>query len=302
MHFRKLLTICFGLSFVTATFLATGCAPLSGKTSVSGPGTLSIVSLGTGDPDNVTIRAQKAIAAADVVFTMGGRSDRYGELLKGKEVHDAGHRLFVKASGEAKRLSSHPVAAGSNEPKRRSSGDDRRMRKSPEQIAAQQEETRRIIRDAVAAGRHVAILDNGDPTIFGPHIGYIREFADLNPVIVPGLSSFNAANAALQTSVVDGSSRTVALSLGRLDNGRDEILTRMISEGTTLAFFMVRDLDAFISGLNARLPGDTPAAIVADAGAGSRQRVIRGTLDTILAKTAGEKLPAYLLYVGDCLR
>ncbi len=302
MHFRRLSMTCFGLFFVIAAFAAAGCASLSGESAVTGPGSLSLVSLGTGDLDNMTIRAQKAIAAADVVFTMGGRSDRYGDLLKGKEVHDAGHRLFVKASGEAKRLSSHPVAAGSNEPKRRSSGDDRRMRKSPEQIAAQQEETRRIIRDAVAAGRHVAILDNGDPTIFGPHIGYIREFADLNPVIVPGLSSFNAANAALQTSVVDGSSRTVALSLGRLDNGRDEILTRMISEGTTLAFFMVRDLDAFISGLNARLPGDTPVAIVTDAGDRAHQQVFRGTLDTILTKTEGKKLPNYLLYVGDCLR
>jgi len=130
----------------------------------------------------------------------------------------------------------------------------------------------------------------------------MREFADLNPEIVPGLSSFNAANAALQTSVVAGESRVVALTIGRLDNGRDEIVARMIGEGSTLAFFMVRDLEVFIDGLNARLPGNTPVAIVAQAGSRARQKIIRGTLDTILSRIGEEKLPAYLLYVGESLR
>jgi siroheme synthase len=303
MRYFKLSMVFLGLLPIIFLATTTGCAPVSGNTMSPGAGTLSLVSVGTGDPDNMTIRARKTIMAADIVFTMGARTERYGDLLRGKPVHDAGHRLFASAATAGHtgpRLDRKTKMV--NKQKNKPAGDGHWMRKSPAQIAAQQEETRRIIRDAVAAGKHVVILDNGDPTIFGPHIDYMREFTDLNPEIVPGLSSFNAANAALQTSVVGGSTRAVTLTMGRLDNGRDEILARMIAEGTTLAFFMVRDLDAFIAGLNARLPGNTPVAIVGEAGSRQRQRVIRATLDTILANVGEEKLPAYLLYVGGFLR
>lgn len=240
------------------------------------PGKLALVSMGTGDPDNMTIRAQKTIAAADIFFTMGGRSDRYGDLVKGKPVYDAEHGLFGK--------------------------DGARPRKSAEDAEKLRVENRRIIREAVAAGKNVVILDNGDPTIFGPQIGYMEEFADLNPEIVPGISSFNAANAALQTSVVNGAARAVMLTSGSLNDGRDDSLARALNDGVTLALFMVRDLDAFISAIGAKVSRDMPVAIVSNAGSREQERVIRGTLDTILKTVGSEKMGAYLLYIGDSVK
>jgi precorrin-4/cobalt-precorrin-4 C11-methyltransferase len=298
------LSLAFFFSIMIVGLAITGCASQRVNAQPPAKGTLSLVSMGAGDPDNMTLRAQKAIAAADIVFTMGARTDRYGDILTGKLVYDAGHRLFyygASQGGSGASRSGQKVKALDGQ-KRKPAGQGPRPHRSSEEIDALREKARRIVRDAVANGKHVVILDNGDPTIFGPHIGYMREFADLNPEIVPGLSSFNAANAALQTSVVAGESRVVALTIGRLDNGRDEIVARMIGEGSTLAFFMVRDLEVFIDGLNARLPGNTPVAIVAQAGSRARQKIIRGTLDTILSRTGEEKLPAYLLYVGESLR
>jgi precorrin-4/cobalt-precorrin-4 C11-methyltransferase len=265
-NFRPLRLSSF-LFFFALIMLTAGIA-------CAAPGTLSLVSMGTGDPDNMTIRAQKAIAAADLFFTMGGRN-HHPELIKDRPVHNAEHGLFGKEGAKPRR--------------------------SPEEAEKLRAENRKIIREAVAAGKNVVILDNGDPSIFGPQIGYMEEFADLNPVIVPGISSFNAANAALQTSVVRGNARAVMLTSGSLADGRDEFLARTIKDGVTLVFFMVRDLDNFISTMSTRLPGDTAVAIVANAGSASEEKVIRATIGTLGPQVKGAKLGAFLLYIGDAV-
>lgn len=292
MNYSKLKYVSFTLALIIIGFLAAGCVtsgghgadavtgatPISYKTKEAG--SLKLISLGTGDADNMTSRARQAVTEADIVFTMGGRIDYYEDLLKGKTIYDAGHRLYAKDPGKA----------------------GNRKRKSPEEVAALQAKTRKIIRDAVGAGKHVAIIDNGDPTIFGPHIDYMREFSDLGPEIIPGLSSFNAANAALQTSMVAGKTMAVTLTVGRLENGRDKMIADMIQSGQTLVFFMVRDLKGFIDGLNTLVPDDTPVAIVSWAGSREKQRVIKGSLGTILGIVGQEKIPNFLLYVGASLR
>ena len=306
------------LAFVLfiAGFVAAGCATSgrSGTDAVSGAttaadakqtGTLLLVSMGTGDAGNMTIRARQAVTEADIVFTMGARTDYYSGLLKGKTVYDAGHRLFLQGEDMAGRPGQpgpKPHGQDLKGQKPKNAGPGPRMQKSPEELAAQREKTRRIICDAVDAGKHVVILDNGDPTIFGPHIGYMHEFADLNPEIVPGISSFNAANAALQASMVSGKTMAVTLTIGRLDGDRGKMLARMIDAGETLVFFMVRDLNGFVTGLNALVSADTPVAIVSQAGSRERQRVVRATLGTILETMGRERIPNFLLYVGDALK
>lgn len=260
-------------------------------------GSLKLISLGTGDMDNMTIRAKETVTRADIVFTMGGRTEYYGDLLKGKTIYDAGHRLYAKGHGKGGPKPPKSALKGKKSKKAQGPG----MHKSPEELAALQEKTRKIIRDAVAAGKNVAIIDNGDPTIFGPHIEYMHEFSDLNPEIIPGISSFNAANAALKTSMVAGKAMAVSLTVGRLENGRDKMIANMIQSGETLVFFMVRDLNGFIKSLNALVPADTPVAIVSWAGSREKQRVIKGTLGTILETIGQEQIPNHLLYVGTAL-
>lgn len=292
------LTLVLGLAIVIGGFVAAGGA-LAAQESKPG-GSLKLVSLGTGDLDNMTIRAGQAVKEADIIFTMGGRTDYFKELINGKPVYDAGHRLF--AMDMQKHDGHKPSTPDVKETKSKKQSTGHFRHKTPEELAAQRDKTRKIVRDAVAAGKHVVIIDNGDPTIFGPHIGFMREFADLDPQIIPGISSFNAANAALLTSMVGGEFPAVTLTMGRLEGGQDKLISEMINQGQTLVFFMVRDLNSFISTLSPLVPADMPLAIVSWAGSREKQKVIHGTVGSIASTLGGEKVQNYLLYIGTSVK
>jgi precorrin-4 methylase len=281
--FREQLAAVLHTATVVAlalTAIAVACA--SAQSGQPARGRLYLVGMGTGDPNNMTLRAQKTVAAADVIFAMKGVQERYADLLKGKQIHDAGHGLFMKMA--------------------------RLHHKPPEEIETQENETRRIIREAVAAGKTVAVLDNGDPMIYGPHAGYLEEFANLSPEVVPGLSSFNAANAALKRDVTRGvASHSVILTaaMGSQEgySGKDSLEKLAESQSTMVFFTMGMDLPAVVEKLKRSYPGDTPIAIVSQAGCRESENVLRATLDTVLAQTEGGKLPfEHLIYVGDFLR
>ena len=271
---KKWIPILLGLAL--SLVLALGVSPAH----AGGKGRLYLVGLGAGDMDNMTIRAQKTIAQAQVVFAMPGVLKDYASLLEGKELHEAGHGLFSDFG--------------------RGHGDEGKRK-------AREEEVRTIIRGAVAAGRTVAILDNGDPMVFGPHTGYLAEFADLDPEVVPGLSSFNAANAALLRAVTSGQvSHSVILTaaMGSREGyqGQDTLAKLAESQSTMVFFTMGMDLPEVVSQLKQSYPGDTPIAIVSFAGYRGKETVLRATLDTVLESTGGGRLPfEHLIYVGDFL-
>lgn len=250
---------------------------LAGPACAAQTGRLYLVGLGAGDRDNMTLRAQKVIAEADVVFAMGRVLKDYADMLEGKELHEAGHGLFA---------------------------DFGRRHKDNTEMEAQ---ARTVIRGAVAAGKTVAILDNGDPMVYGPHTGYLTEFADLKPQVVPGLSSFNAANAALQRGVASGKvSRSVLLTAASAARegytGKDTLAELGRTQSTMVFFTMGLDLPEVVEQLKQSYPGDTPMAIVSYAGFKDRETVLLATLDTILERSGG-KLPfEHLIYVGDFLK
>jgi hypothetical protein len=54
------------------------------------------------------------------------------------------------------------------------------------------------------------------PSSYGPMAWYLEEFKDLHPVVIPGVSCFNAANAALRKSITSGTeTRSVVLTSRR---------------------------------------------------------------------------------------
>ena len=246
-------------------------------------GRLYLVSTGTGDLDNMTLRAHKTIKEADIIFTMRGDRGRFEALLEGKEVYAAGHRLFALDNEDAK-LSPEKAA----------------------ELNKQRESVRKVIRDAFKAGKTIAILDNGDPTIFGPQISFITEFADLDLSIIPGISSFNAANAALKQSLVGGrdGGRSITLAGAPRPKGTPQGKVGAGDPRDGLVFFTMRsDFSQTVAELCKRYPKDTPIAIVMHAGDSAKQRVLRGTLTDIVGKLGGEKLPfEHLIYVGSFLK
>ncbi|MEZ6077668.1 MAG: SAM-dependent methyltransferase [Pirellulaceae bacterium] len=129
----------------------------------------TLVGLGPGDPELLTLRAIKVIEKADVVFCRDRNVQMLGDHLKGKELHFDYWRLF-------------PFYGQSEDSIK------------PEQLNEFREtQNKRIefvnlVRAAVAAGKKVAVLDMGDPMVFGPSAWTLEEFADLNPKVVPGLA------------------------------------------------------------------------------------------------------------------
>jgi precorrin-4/cobalt-precorrin-4 C11-methyltransferase len=246
-----------------------------------------LVSVGNGDPDNITLRAINTIKDSDIIFCDKRIRDKFPVLLAGKDIYDPGFGIFSiygKTPAEARKNKRFKY---------------KEKLKEFEQISS-------IIRKAVKEGKTVSVLDSGDPTLYGPNMWYMEAFEDLNPEIIPGISCFNAANAALKKGVTSGKkthSVILTASFGREEyKGSDSIENLSANQATMVFFTMFLDFEEVVKKLRTHYPPDTPVAIVIYAGYKDKEKVIRGTLDTILEKTKGEKLPhEHLIYVGDFL-
>lgn len=159
------------------------------------------------------------------------------------------------------------------------------------------------VRRAVADGKIVAILDNGDPLIYGPRAWCLEEFRDLKPVVVPGVSSFNAGNAALRRGITN-TDRTKAVILSSTDwPGKTDTIEALSAHGSTMVLFtMHAEFGDFVSKLSTHHPPETPIAVVKFAGFEGKEEVIQGTLGKIANEIDAAALPfEYLIYVGEFL-
>lgn len=169
------------------------------------------------------------------------------------------------------------------------------------------EEILDIITGAVARGETVARIHSGDPSLYGA----IREQMALLEQrgipcqVIPGVSSFLAAAAALQRELtVPGASQTVIITRleGRTAVPREEDLASLARHRSSMCIFLsVHMIENVVEKLLAGYPPETPAAVVAKA-SWPEEKVVRGDLRCIarLAREAGIDKTA-LIMVGDFL-
>ncbi|MCK5507871.1 MAG: hypothetical protein KAI50_05055 [Desulfobacterales bacterium] len=248
--------------------------------SEKGKPALYLVSVGVGDADLITVRAINTIKKSDVIVCREKTKERFAEYLKGKEFLD------ISLSGW------------------RTYGKDCSMIKEKEkQVTCEENRKKRAklifgIRSAIAAGKTVAVLGSGDLLIYGgPYRWYLEEFADLNPRIIPGVSCFNAANAALRKDVALGKeTHSVVLTTIR------EIEKLSKHHPTMVIFTMHTKFKDLVEKLQNLYPLQTPIAVVIYAGYKEKERLIKGRLNTILELVGDAKFPfEHLVYVGDFL-
>lgn len=266
--------------------LAAGAAGPVPAASPAGT-SLYLVSVGNGDPDNITLRAINTIRVSDIIFCNDRVVKKFPTLLAGKEIHDPGFGIFAVYGKTPAQLKGN-------------------KRFNYEEKMNQFHVISGIIRRAVAEGKIVSVLDSGDPTIYGPNMWYIEAFEDLNPKIIPGVSCFNAANAALGKGVTSGErahSVILTATFGRENYDGPDRIEELARHQATMAFFtMFLKLPEVVNQLKTHYPPETPVAVVQHAGYEEKERVIRATLGTLLESVETDRMDfEYMVYVGDFL-
>ncbi|MFO7908245.1 MAG: SAM-dependent methyltransferase [Planctomycetota bacterium] len=275
----RLVVVLLGLAF------ASTCLTLDGYAGEKQGSRYYLVGVGPGDPDLLTLRAIKVIDKADVVFCSQRWAQRLEKHLEGKELHHGYWRLFPYYGRQPSEFE----------------GDERRR---CEAITQKRDQFIALVREAVAEGKTVAMLDGGDPLIYGPCAWSLEEFEDLDPVVVPGVSSFNAANAALRRAVTT-SDDTKSVILTAADwAGKTDTIEKLAAHQTTMVLFTMRtELREFVEKLAINYPPETPIALVKHAGYADKEEVITSTVGQVLDEIDEAQLPfEYLIYVGDFLQ
>ncbi|GAB4250269.1 MAG: precorrin-4 C(11)-methyltransferase [Thermoleophilia bacterium] len=224
------------------------------------------VGAGPGDPELITLRGARALAEADMVVW-------------------AGSLVHPGLLGHCREETEIHDSAGLD-------------------LAA-------IVRLLVAGyeqGLRVVRLHTGDPSLYGAIAEQMEEL-DARHVpyaVVPGVSSFAASAAALQTELTAPEiSQTVILTrrAGRTPVPEGQDLVSLAAHRATLCIFLsVGQMDDVVGDLIPAYGEDTPVAVVANA-SWPEQRIVRGTLADIAGRVAEAGIrKTAMIVVGDVLR
>ena len=236
------------------------------------PGSVWLVGAGPGDPELLTRKAERLIAAADIVF------------------HDAlvgpGVLALVPAGTEM-------VSVGK-----------RSGRHSKDQVSINV-----LIASAARAGKRVVRLKGGDPSIFGRSTEEIDHLAANGiPVrICPGITAASAAAASGGASLtLRGLARklTFVTAHARAGEVLDLDWTALAAPDATLAVYMGRAAAAEVARnlITAGRAPDTPVMVAVNVSLPT-ERILRGRLSALafLVETISDHDPSLLL-IGEATR
>lgn len=235
------------------------------------PGTVWLAGAGPGDPDLLTRKAERLIAAADVVF--------YDALV--------GPGVLALIPPRAER-----VSVGK-----------RSGRHSRDQATIDA-----LIVAAALAGKRVLRLKGGDPSVFGRSTEEIHacRAAGVPVRVCPGITAASAAAAQAATSLtLRGLARrlTFVTAHARAGETLDLDWPALAAADATLAIYMGRAAAGTIAAglIGAGLPAATPVLVAVNVSLPS-ERLIRGRLDALafLVETIGDRDPALLL-IGEAM-
>lgn len=242
---------------------------LGGNAGARGPGQVWLVGAGPGDPELLTIKALKALQAAEVVVHDGLVSDEILDLAPG-----SARRISV-----AKRKSRHSYS---------------------------QDEINRMLVAFALEGLNVVRLKGGDPFIFGrggEELEACRE-AGVECHVVPGVTAALAASASAGAPLTHrGSAQAVTFVTGHAQKGGEPDLDweSLAKANQTVVIYMGLSMAAPIAArlIAAGRAGSTPALIVENASRAEERRLVT-TLAGLADAAASLNGPA-LLIVGEAM-
>ncbi|MGD0489476.1 MAG: SAM-dependent methyltransferase [Syntrophorhabdales bacterium] len=242
-----------------------------------------VIGVGCADTSLITLEAISYIGKADVFVAPEDISSRFGKYMGGKSV------LFDPLDDLEPWFKKKKENAGLS---------DAEVKEKLEKQRALHLER---IRDALKEGRNVALLDWGDPTVFGGWQHWLESQFQGRITVVPGISAFNAGNAMMVKNV--GCNGAVVLSSPKGLIGNDGMIGAVAKRGDTLAIFMgLRDLKTLVPLLEKHYPATTPVHVVYKAGYSNSERLVKTTLAEVVAAAEREKEQHLgVIYIGACL-
>ncbi|MBW1991195.1 MAG: tetrapyrrole methylase [Deltaproteobacteria bacterium] len=285
-RFAWLRTAVFGLGLL----LTLGTHPAFGHPFV--PGKFYVVGTGPAGPEYATLKAIEVIKKADFILCDPKMQKRFQAYLQGKPIlADPWKGMWDYKGIPWRELSKM-------KPEDKQAFHEERIRRRDEIV--------RQIKDKLAQGKTVALLDSGDPCLFGPSHWFVEGFDPEEVEIIPGVGAFSAAMAALKKSSIPAYETRFVMQSSPyflLRKKGKELIKDLAEYPKTMVFYMaIQDMTKLITLLRKYHPGDLPIAVVYYAGYPHKEKVIKGTLDTILAKTAQEKESWMgIIIVGRCL-
>ena len=224
-------------------------------------GHVVLIGGGPGDPDLLTLRARRELAAADVVVV-----DRLAPLAV---LDELGPDVLVLDVGKAP--GHHPVP---------------------------QHEINRLLVEHAQAGRRVVRLKGGDPYVFGrggEEVAACRA-AGVRVEVVPGVTSAFAVPAAAGIPVTHrGLARQVTVLSGHDAFDGADWHDLVCTDGTLVILMGVAALPRICAGLlSAGMDAGTPAAVI-ESGWSPQQRVTTGTVADIAGRARHAQSPAVIV-------
>jgi precorrin-4 methylase len=153
----------------------------------------------------------------------------------------------------------------------------------------------------MSQGKSVALLVNGDPCLFSDLRWFKQYFSDSDFEVIPGMSSLNAGAALFKADLVQPRGlRTVII---HTPMGNVSEISALAKHKASMVFFMAGEVKAIVEELKREYSGGTPIALAYFIGYPNKQKVIKGTLDTILKDIESElKTDMILIYLGNFLK
>jgi precorrin-4 methylase len=258
-----------------------------------------IISLGCGDTSLLTLEAISCMGKVDAFIASDYQIKQFSQYMGGKPV------LF------------DPML--NYEPRFRKANPGLKPEEVKKKLEEQRARDMKKIRDALAAGKSIALLDHGDPTIFGGWQHWLEPEVGGRFEVITGVSAFNAANAMIANN--KASTGISAFKAASADNllckrassailtapksleANEGLLKAVAASGDTLAIFMgLNELRSLVPLLTKYYPETTPVAIAYKAGYSNEARLVKTNLRKLIetAEKDKEKMLG-LIYIGSCV-
>ena len=230
-------------------------------------GKVTLLGAGPGDLELLTLKAVRALAAADIIL-----------------LDDLANADIIALAPQARVI---------------------RVGKRGGCKSTPQDFIQRLMRRYALQGKHVVRVKGGEVLLFGragEEISWLREHG-IAVDIINGISSGLAAAAAMNISLTHREHcQGVTFVTAHMQDHSEPDWHALAATGTTLVIYMgMSRIDSLAAGLMATLPGCTPAAVVQNASTAMERRLLT-TLDQLAACSVqqGFGSPAIIL-VGSAV-